>query len=491
MTTQNAAPKESFAVNILLVFVALALAVLGHLWLGHWTLEQQEKLWLGVRAIDFVQRPLATLVIFALLRLTCQLFIRYYLKAKVEVRRGTPLPSLLIGFTKAGFAIVGGVFFFVLNTPGILGFIAAGSGVAVFVVGIAVKNMILDSIAGMAIDMERPFQIGDRIQVMPRATRGKFKGEVKEMNWRAIRIKSASNEIMVIPNGVLAVSAIVNFTQPTKEVKRSILVTLDHTVPPARAKRIFMSALLATPGLFKAKKPTVNIKMINQTGVVYTLGYWIPESQKALGIKTAVTEKVLLFLNQAGLSPAISSAIQINTTERPSTLERRSDLDTLLRRTELFFPLTGTELNDLAKEVQIKEVAVNKFICRAGEEGDALYIVAEGLLEVLVANSEGAPEQVALIEPGSCVGEMSLLTGEPRKADVKTLTEAILIRVGKDDLKPLLEERPELAESLAGTMAKRLAPKASEKEKKVVEETQKSIITDLTAKIKHFFRLKG
>jgi CRP-like cAMP-binding protein len=62
---------------------------------------------------------------------------------------------------------------------------------------------------------------------------------------------------------------------------------------------------------------------------------------------------------------------------------------------------------------------------------------------------------VAVLEPGSAFGEISLLTGEPRIATVRALTEATLVEIDKATLAPLLEASPSLAEKLETILLER------------------------------------
>ena len=86
--------------------------------------------------------------------------------------------------------------------------------------------------------------------------------------------------------------------------------------------------------------------------------------------------------------------------------------------------------------------------------GTSLFLVVDGLLDVAVKD-EKATRVVAQVLPGQFFGEMSLLTGDPRSATVTTETEATLYEIRREDLAPMLQERPELAESLSRALAER------------------------------------
>ena len=86
------------------------------------------------------------------------------------------------------------------------------------------------------------------------------------------------------------------------------------------------------------------------------------------------------------------------------------------------------------------------------DSGSSLFIVIKGALEVL---ADGAI--VGGIQEGSFFGEMSLLTGEPRRATVRATSEVWLAEVTKELLEPILVSNPSVLEKLSSILAEREA----------------------------------
>jgi branched-chain amino acid transport system substrate-binding protein len=87
---------------------------------------------------------------------------------------------------------------------------------------------------------------------------------------------------------------------------------------------------------------------------------------------------------------------------------------------------------------------------RRGAEGDSMFIVHDGSVAIRVDDHE-----VARLGPGSVVGEMALLTGETRTADVVAVTDVVAAEINKDALWPILHEHPELADAISAKVAMR------------------------------------
>jgi len=113
----------------------------------------------------------------------------------------------------------------------------------------------------------------------------------------------------------------------------------------------------------------------------------------------------------------------------------------LLRQLPLFADVPDPLLEAIAGSAARQRVAAGQAVVEAGDPGDALYVIDEGTLEVLVRTADGtAPTRVATLSPGECFGEMALLTGEPRSATVRALTDATLLRVASEDFARLVAD---------------------------------------------------
>lgn len=106
--------------------------------------------------------------------------------------------------------------------------------------------------------------------------------------------------------------------------------------------------------------------------------------------------------------------------------------------------LSGLDRINLAKLIpNFEQVQVNsgEIVFRQGEVGDALYIIIDGIVRVYLEPG-GRSREIACLGPGECFGEMALLTGEPRSADIQAMTDLILLRLAKDRFEHLIKQYP-------------------------------------------------
>ncbi len=129
----------------------------------------------------------------------------------------------------------------------------------------------------------------------------------------------------------------------------------------------------------------------------------------------------------------------------------RAVLLSYLRSIPFLRGLSEEDLEAIAARMEETTYLENAVIFDVDDPADAMFVVKDGEVEVLTA--DGDP--VAIVGPGSFLGEVGLLTGRPRKVQARALTPTTLWVLSRDMLEALVEERPSLAVGLARTMARR------------------------------------
>lgn len=91
-----------------------------------------------------------------------------------------------------------------------------------------------------------------------------------------------------------------------------------------------------------------------------------------------------------------------------------------------------------------------------GEPGDRLYVIIEGKITLGHGAGDGRETLLAVLGPGEMFGELSLFDPGHRTATATALTDAVVLGLGRDSLRPWLTGRPEVAEKLLQALAQRL-----------------------------------
>ena len=172
-------------------------------------------------------------------------------------------------------------------------------------------------------------------------------------------------------------------------------------------------------------------------------------------------------------------------------LDVDSDRLKILARVELFRGLNEDELEILASRIRQRTIEPGNTIVRVGESDASMFVLVEGLLVVEADLDEsGDSARIASLEPGSCFGEMSVLTGESRSATIVAATSSVIFEISKSDIEVLLAQRPELSTQLSAIVAERkvknMLARNSLATKEVTKEVQ-SFANQILSKMRSFF----
>jgi CRP/FNR family cyclic AMP-dependent transcriptional regulator len=130
---------------------------------------------------------------------------------------------------------------------------------------------------------------------------------------------------------------------------------------------------------------------------------------------------------------------------------RQDDKIDRLEEVSLFESCSRRQLKAIARISEVIEAPAATTLARAGDPGDAFYLLLDGSARV-----EVTPRKQRRLGPGDYFGEMSLLDGGPRSATVVAETPVRLLAIRRRDFATLLRSAPDLTESLLATLSRRV-----------------------------------
>jgi small-conductance mechanosensitive channel len=372
-------------------------------------------------------------------------FLLWPLLARRPPRLLTDLAAAMI-WVAAALLVIGRV----LEVP--LTGILTTSGVAVAVLGFALRDMLASLFAGIALNVEHPYRIGDWLEVAPGTV-----GRVVEVGWLTTRLVTLDDIGLVVSNAQLVTRGFSNFNQPRETWRDQVTFTLGYEVSPARAERILLAAAAeVVPVNTAGRRPDTKIVSCGESGAVWHLRYWLKDYAERMELRHQVHAAALRHLYKAGLAPA-HQKLDLFHTPMPPRIDYRTQLDTLLQRSELFGHLSTEDLGALASAARRLRVPAGTSVVRQGEPGNSLFVVVEGVFDVDIRIRDGSHRRIRTVTPGEMFGEYSLLVGAPRTATIKARTDSLVFEITKDDLLPVIERCPELAEAMSHTLIIRQA----------------------------------
>jgi small-conductance mechanosensitive channel len=149
--------------------------------------------------------------------------------------------------------------------------LVATLGVAGLAISLAAKDSLADAISGALIILDHPYHVGDRIDV---AGTGTF-GDVIEIGLRSTRILLPENKLVVIPNGVIARSQVVNYTYPDTIVRQTYEFGVSAEAEVENVKRIIAEAVRHADGVLPDRPVDVRFARIGNPGLIFQVDWWI------------------------------------------------------------------------------------------------------------------------------------------------------------------------------------------------------------------------
>ena len=367
------------------------------------------------------------------------------------------------------------------------------SAALTLILGFALQDTLGNLLAGITINLERPFEIGDWISV------GSWTGAVVDMTWRATRIRTLDNDYVIIPNASIAKEEVINHHAPSRVHARHLSVGVSYSAPPSRVKQAMVESALATRGVLQKPAPNVTLVEFGDFSITYELKFWIDDFSQYRVIEGDLQSNIWYRFRRYAIEiPFPIRNVTLRTVSEGDLQReeerRRAEIARILMPVDILRPLSEEELITLIPLTKIQRFCADEVLVRQGEPGDSFYVVKEGNVEVLVS-SDGKSIKVAELGPGAFFGEGSLLTGEARSATIRALNDVEVVVIDKEAFSKVLQAKPSIAEDLSQIMERRqrenaeriAAQKGEEEASKVVVESSSRIL----GKIKRFFGLGG
>lgn len=324
----------------------------------------------------------------------------------------------------------------------------AGSGIVAVVLGFAMQETLANIISGIALQIGRPFKVGDWLIIE------KVRAEVVEMNWRSVRLRTNDDVCLDIPNKTVTSGMITNLNYPTKTHAHRIRVRFEHRVAPNTVREILRHAAQHAEGVLA--HPPVKVLVIDfaDLAITYEIKYYIEEAGRFNDVEDSIRTNIWYEAQRARLvMPAPAQNLFVRR-DGASGLPPRAPAADLLKEQPLFAILTEAQQQTLVNGARVLRFGKGEEIIRQGEDGCSMFIILDGTAQVSV-ETKGQMLRVALLHAGDAFGEMCLLTGESRSANVSAATDCQVWEIDRPVIAPLLQENEELARELSELLAHR------------------------------------
>ena len=356
-----------------------------------------------------------------------------------------------------------------MHDVNLTGAIASAAVVSAALV-ISLQSTLGNILGGVALQLDGSIHEGEWIQL----ENGK-QGRIRAIRWRHTVVETRDWSTIIVPNAQLLASNITILgKRDGKSVPQRMWVwfNVDFRFAPTEVIRVVVGALdgAAIPGVATEPSPSCVCMDFTKEGRVslasYAVRYWLTDLAADDPTSSRVRARVFTALQRAGIPFALPTEIvRVEMSDEARSQrraeERGEERFAALRAEPLFKVLNDAEVRTLAIGLSHVIYAAGETVTRQGAVAHWLYVLTRGEVEVRMTlpseTGDGPPVQKVvnhLVAP-AVFGEMGMMTGAPRVADVVALTDVDCFRLDKVTFERVIRDRPEVAQELSGLLADR------------------------------------
>jgi len=367
-------------------------------------------------------------------------------------------------------------------------FLLTSTAIVTSVVGLAMRGVLGNLLAGMSLHACRSLAVGDWIEI------DRLVAQVIQVNWRETRVRSAGH-IRIIPNAKVAGATLRNFSFPDTLRRHDLPIRVRYADAPDDVIATLIEAAGAVPEVEKQPAPDAYITGFKDFCVEYVLRFWSRHYEFSTIIQGNVMRMVWHMFHRRGieipfpmsgrlLDDFIEAMRPQESSEPPAEIERivndllHSDFGReFLANAGGVCILSREELRTVARHIKRTRFTYGETLMRQGDAGESFYVLIRGTVHGAIVNPDTAHAVEFDLHRGALFGEMSLLTGLPRGATMTAVTNCELLEFDRTAFTRLLALRDEIPRVFSDLAAARAAENAAAAEKMCASATVRPELT--------------
>jgi len=325
-----------------------------------------------------------------------------------------------------------------------IGSLLTSSAILTAIIGLSMQDTIGSLFSGLLLQIEKPFEEGDWIRV------GAEEGRVTEVTWRYTKVVTGDGNEVLVPNNAVAKDRLVNFSRPDPTLWQVLYVPAPTDTPPVKVKAAILTALARAEGVVRRPAPAVRLHEIQPDRIMYAASFMVSSFNNRVAANDTVLSAIWYQFLENGIEIPVPTQ-RVFTEERTTTCVSPEYKDALAG-VELLSGMSDADLEMFARASTVRRFAKGQTIMARGDSGTTMSIILAGQVGVYVDSKE-----LARLMPGQIFGEMALLTGEPRKADIRALEPTRCMEVDREGFRMALAKHPVIVERVRAIFSARAA----------------------------------
>jgi small-conductance mechanosensitive channel len=170
-------------------------------------------------------------------------------------------------------------------------------GIGSFAIALAAQAALSDIISGFIIMVDRPYSIGDRIEILDLDTWG----DVIDIGLRSTRVRTRDARMVIVPNSVIGKSLVVNYSFPDSQYRNQIEVGIAYGTDIEFARQIIVDAVRKVEGVLKDRKVEALFLHFGDSALIFRVRWWLESYVDTRRMFDRVNSAIYNTLNEAGI----------------------------------------------------------------------------------------------------------------------------------------------------------------------------------------------
>lgn len=170
-------------------------------------------------------------------------------------------------------------------------------GIGSLAIGLAAKDTLANMISGFTLMVDRPFRIGDRIQLAS----GQW-GDVSDIGLRTTKIKTVDNTVLIIPNAELCNTTLINLAFPDVRAKGRINVGVCYGSDVAKVKEILVATALEVSDVLRDPAPEAFFVSFGDSALNMSLFFWVEDYTRVFAVTNIINEQIINRFRENGIT---------------------------------------------------------------------------------------------------------------------------------------------------------------------------------------------
>jgi small-conductance mechanosensitive channel len=350
------------------------------------------------------------------------------------------VPNLLFQVTRVSIVLVILAYFLArvwqVDLVRLLGALGVGS----LVIALALQDSLSNLFSGFLLIIESPFKVGDWIKV------GNIQGEVIEINWRAVRIRTNEGDIVIVPNGNLGKETICNYSAIDPSHAIRVMMKFSYAERPHRIESILQEVALSIEGILPEPLPQIEPKHFHNSSIDYEVKFFITDFAHAERIEGDFLKRAYYATRRHNFQQPFADKIEYKMDELPVQNGRSAEeVGDFLQSLPIFARIDHSSLDYLARASRVKEFGRGEEIVRVGDLAGGFCLVRSGTVSLSTRDRRGESREIARLSSGDFFGEMSLVGDEASRVSVVAISEVEIIEIAAAALAISLDRYPHFA----------------------------------------------